>query len=195
MERRRREGRGEKETGQEKRRYTRRDENEREEEKKRARRLTASTETFKSEEARGSICNSHVSAKLSGQPVARILTALHTPDACWVKVKLCERKLWKALEKGVRGKFVREEVALEMFPPFLNIPSYHPLSVLPGNKRKSFPYLRLNVNEITLLLVLRIYLPLFSFLFFLEKDLEEHWFAIRMVNVTYLSINQSILRF
>lgn len=75
------------------------DENEREEEeKKRAGRLTASTETFKSEEARGSICNSHVSAKLSGQPVARILTALHTPR-CWVKVKLCERKLWKARSK------------------------------------------------------------------------------------------------
>lgn len=69
------------------------------EKKRAARRLTASTETFKSEEARGSICNSHVSAKLSGQPVARILTALHPPDACWVKVKLCERKLWKARSK------------------------------------------------------------------------------------------------
>lgn len=121
------------------------DENEREEEeKKRAGRLTASTETFKSEEARGSICNSHVSAKLSGQPVARILTALHTPRCLLGQGKTLRKEtLESALEKGVRGKFVREEVALEMFPPFLNIPP--PPSCF-GIIRKSFPYLRLNVK-------------------------------------------------
>lgn len=130
------------------------EENEREQRRERGGRLTASQRHLEAEEARGSICNSHVSAKLSG-PTSCAHSHCTSFSRCLLGQGKTLRKetLESALEKGgvsLSGRKLRRNVPTSF--------SQHPAG---WNKRKSFPF----TFEIPLLLVLRMKFVI-SFLFF-----------------------------